>query len=316
MKYNFLKYYIIAQTISSIMIVAHWRAVAKFYLFTRRLPRLCPPTHAHDKYLWRKIFDHNPLFQTFCDKLACKEWVKKKYPNINVPPTIWQGDSVDVLPEQLLCQRVFVKVSNGSGYNMLIEPPCIDRELVENRFRRWLARPYGQDKSEWGYKDVPRKVFVETVIADDDGSPPIMTNVYTCEGEPKAVFCIVGMKGSPRKAAFFDPSGERLDYKHDAFEDLPASWRPPIVFREAVSIAKVLAEGTDQIRCDFMCTQDKVWFSEMTPYTLSGLHPFSSPEEEKQLFGDWHLQKSWFLSTPQRGWRRLYAEAFLNLMES
>jgi len=296
------------------MFARHWRTTFSFWRCAGRLPQLSPPLQQWDKFFWRKAFDHNPMFEIFCDKLACKDWACQRCPDLPVPATLWQGDTVRDIPEELLRHPAFIKANNGSGYNVRIDGQTDDRRSIEARFSRWLSRPYGQGNAEWGYRNVPRTVFLEEIIAAPDGTSPVMIEVYAAGGKPAAVLCVTGWKDEPRQASFFDLKGDRVSAQPDDIPCLHDDWQPPSGFGKAIGFSKLLVEGTDQVRCDFMCVGDKVWFSEMTPYTLSGLETFGSQDQEEYVYGAWDLRQSWFLQTRHKGWKQIYAEALQRML--
>jgi len=45
----------------------------------------------NEKFLWRKLFDHDPRFVVLSDKLACKEWVTERAPELAVAKVHWLG---------------------------------------------------------------------------------------------------------------------------------------------------------------------------------------------------------------------------------
>ncbi|MGI9512966.1 MAG: ATP-grasp fold amidoligase family protein [Anderseniella sp.] len=305
---------LIVKSASAAMFARHWRATIGFRRHMGRWPQLCPPVRHNDKFFWRKVFDHNPLFQVFCDKLACKEWVRECCPEVLIPATLWQGTSARDIPDDLLLRPAFIKANNGSSYNIRIDGNTVDRKAIENSFSRWLSRPYGQGNAEWGYKHVPRTVFVEEIVSTPGGTAPVMTNVYTAGGKPVAIFCISGWKDGDRRGSFFNLDGSRVSQQPDDLSRLPDDWRPPSNLDKVVEYSRILVRDTDQIRSDFLCQDGKIWFSEMTPYPLSGLGSFDSLGEELQIYGNWDLRQSWFLRTRHSGWKRIYADALRRML--
>ena len=296
------------------MFARHWRATFSFWRHVGRLPQLCPPVRHNDKFFWRKVFDHNPMFEVFCNKLACKEWVRARCPELPVPATLWQGASARDIPDDLLTQPAFIKANNGSSYNIRIDGETVDRGLIEARFSRWLSRPYGQGNSEWGYKDVPRTVFVEEIVSTPGGTAPVMANVYTVGGKPAVVICITGWKDGDRHGSLFNLDGSRVSQQPDDLDGLPDDWQSPSCLDKVVEYSRALVHGTDQMRSDFLCLDDKIWFSEMSPYPLSGLGSFDSLGDEMQIYGGWDLMQSWFLRTRHTGWKQFYADALRRLL--
>ena len=48
--------------------------------------------------------------------------------------------------------------------------------------------------------------------------------------------------------------------------------------------------------------------AELTITNLGGFQGNIEKSSMKRIFETWDLRKSWFLTTPQSGWRRVYAE--------
>ncbi|MEM9471077.1 MAG: ATP-grasp fold amidoligase family protein [Pseudomonadota bacterium] len=306
---------LIVRVAGAAMVVRHARASINFRRHVGRWPQLCPPLRHNDKFFWRKVFDHNPLFEVYCDKLASKEWVRQRCPEVLIPATLWQGASARDIPDELLTQPAFIKANNGSSYNIRIDGKPVDRDLVERKFSKWLSRPYGQGNAEWGYKNVPRTVFVEEIVSTPNGTAPVMTNVYTVAGKPAAIFCITGWKDGERRGSFFNPDGSRVSQQPDDLDGLPDGWQPPSSLDRVIRYSRTLVHDTDQIRSDFLCVGDKIWFSEMTPYPLSGLGSFDNLSEEMQIYGGWDLRRSWFLRTRHKGWKQIYASALRRMLD-
>lgn len=305
---------LIVKSASAVMFARHWRATFSFWRHIGRLPQLVPPVRHNDKFFWRKMFDHNPMFEVYCNKLACKEWVRERCPDLLIPATLWQGASARDIPDDLLMQPAFIKANNGSSYNIRLDGKAVDRKSIEARFSRWLARPYGQGNAEWGYRNVPRNVFVEQIVTAEDGTAPVNLNVYSAGGKPAVVVCITGWKDQPRRGSSFNLDGSRTREQPADLDLLPQNWRPPRGFDKAIEYSRVLVRNTDQVRSDFLCLDDKVWFSEMSPYPLSGLGSFAALSEEQLYHGAWDLTQSWFLRTKHRGWTRIYSEALQRIL--
>ena len=88
----------------------------------------------------------------------------------------------------------------------------------------------------------------------------------------------------------------------------------PKTFGRAVAAAKVLGRDVDYVRCDFLCTGDRVLFGELTTYTSSGHLAYADPALEAKVYGNWDLGRSWFMRTPQRGWRELYRRSMQRVL--
>jgi hypothetical protein len=63
----------------------------------------------------------------------------------------------------------------------------------------------------------------------------------------------------------------------------------------------------DHVRCDLAVVNGQIFFSELTFYSAAGYDWIDDSDMMKRLNDAWDIRKSWFLTSRQTGWRRLYA---------
>ncbi|MDW8399257.1 MAG: ATP-grasp fold amidoligase family protein [Acetobacteraceae bacterium] len=146
----------------------HWKYVRRM----KRIPDVAVPRLYSERMLWRKLFDRNPDFVTFSDKLACKRWIAERLPDLPIPRVLWQGERPEDIPPHLIRPGVAIKANHGSTFNLLIRDAPPPRERVVETARRWLATDWGRRRGEWCYAPVPRRLFVEELIAPTADDPP------------------------------------------------------------------------------------------------------------------------------------------------
>jgi hypothetical protein len=153
--------------------------------FTRRhkrLPNIAFPRGYGDRIQWRKIFDHNPQFGLFADKLKTKDFIRERCPGLALPETLWVGDYPDDIPREILNGNVVVKANHGSGFNFFIREGRYDWEALKRTCRKWLLRyPYGRMDAEWAYTQVTPKLFVEELLPGDSKTL-FDINIRACRG--------------------------------------------------------------------------------------------------------------------------------------
>ncbi|MBN9362951.1 MULTISPECIES: ATP-grasp fold amidoligase family protein [unclassified Devosia] len=286
-------------------------------LSNRRLVRACRrhfgyvPDFArprgHDALMqWRKAFDHNPLFVTFCDKLAAREWARARVPDLGMSELVWSGPSLDLLPAGLPTDDQVLKVNSGTGSNYFPGRGHWDDATLRRRFRHWLRWPQ-RGPGEWAYDQVSRRLMVERLIA----SPADLTDLtFRCQdGEIASAFIGVSWKTAAAYGCYLTADGAAF-----RAEEAPVARQllRRELFERAASIARELGRGLDHVRVDFYLNGDDIYFGELTAYSSSGLG-----EEEEVGVGplierSWlaAIEKSWFLSTPQPWPMSLYQGAF------
>ncbi len=266
------------------------------------------PVTAEEKFFWRKIFDHNPLFIVASDKLASKDYALTQVPNLRVAAVLWSGKDPALIPDNALSGSVMVKSTQGSGpiwYQPIIKGD-VDLPLLHRKARRWLRRGYGWVKGEWAYGAVERRLFVEEMIMDNGDPVRHEYKFHVCGG--CTVYVVVKCSGRNNSDLRYilDRDGLLQEILGEAGSD---NYNMPSNFEEMRDIAERLGADFDYIRCDLSSADGAVFFSELTVYPSSGFGRLHNKRLRKMRNAKWDLQRSWFLSSRQRGWRKLYAQA-------
>lgn len=283
----------------------HWRRID-------RLPNIAQPRSYTERMLWRKLIDHNPQFVAFADKLAAKEFLRARCPDLPVPRTLWSGREFDAIPEELLRGDVLVKANHGCGFNHHIRGGKYDRDELRRKTRRWLKRGYGRKNGEWAYSQVQRKLLVEEAVGDAEGSL-LEINVRACNG--KAILgSVMGKVNTPAHwAVDLDPAGVptwgMLDLEGGPITPLPAGIDVAEPYRRAVQFTEALSVGVDYARFDFMWNGVELYGGEITVYPAAGLAEPGNAWTNRVILTGWELAQSHLLQTPQSGWKRSYAAA-------
>lgn len=275
-------------------------------------PNPAAPSGDGDKFLWRKIFDHNPLFSICCDKLAAKDYAARNCPGLMTAAVLWQGTDPARIPPELLTGNVAIKANHGSGWNILVRDGQYDRKEMLRRASGWVRRTYARYVGEWGYRNARRCILVEAMLQEPDGRPVATEyKFHTSAGRT----CYIYVK---RRNA--DGTDNWCAYERDG-TPLPAdpqwtTWLAlplPANFERMRETAERLGQPFDHIRVDLYSLHGGIYFSELTVYPQSGKSVSRRQAELRNA--SWDLRKSWFLSTPQRGWRKLYAEALVRWLD-
>ncbi|RWC10062.1 ATP-grasp fold amidoligase family protein [Mesorhizobium sp.] len=281
--------------------------------FVRRLgylPNPAAPTRYHERMLWRKIIDRNPLFVTLTDKLAAKDYIRRVCPQVQSPRTLWSGRDPDAIPPDLLNGSVVVKTNHGCDMNIFISEGRPDRAEVARKTKRWLRKRFGVRYGEWAYWLIEPKVFVEEMLPLSGGKIATEIKVQVCSG----VVCHVRAEDKKAlRSRLFDPQGNPLpgrdlDYPR---EDQALELTPDLLdrVRKAADIAPRIAGDLDYVRVDFLVTDEQLYAGEITVYTAAGYSVWSNPAIMSNIERLWRLDQSDFLRRRHKGIARLYADA-------
>lgn len=295
--------------------LAHFRHVVGYQ------PSILLPTLYNEKMLWRKLIDHSPLIATFCDKLATKEYISRRVPSLHIPETLWTGTDLNLVPRELLESKAMIKCNHGCDYNFAWNPAVSDFDQANHLTREWMTSTYGTTNYEWGYTQVPRRIFLEQFIETNHKDGLIDIAVRAANGRPLLGSITTLNKMPDETMDYFDCDGRHLVFgspnpgfgtKHDGRvgQLLQPDVLQPTLYNEAVNAAAELSRGFDYGRFDFLSDGRTLYAGEITVYPASGLTP-STPEgstgTDPLLNPFWSLRNSGLLTMPQRGWRRPYA---------
>jgi len=299
-----------ARWIDKVVHARHRRATRAYWNEFGVLPRVALPVSYNEKMFWRRTFDRDPAFVAYCDKLETKSIFQRCDSGLDLAETLWIGTDPADMPASLRRPDVVVKMNAGCDRNWFFRDHAGENAAFLESGRDWLDRPFGVDSIEWGYGQVPPKLFAEATIASDsNGIDEIKVHMFA--GEVFYALIYRGEKTPTGLSGIFDAHGRRLRVtntivERDPSRALPAEYRVPDCYGRAMEIARRLASGSDYLRVDFMVVDGKLHGGELTPYPSAGLMTNSDPAVLAQMGRCWDLRRSWFLKTPQTGWRALY----------
>jgi hypothetical protein len=286
--------------------------VRRYRRATGRLPNIANPQRYSERMLWRKIVDHNPQFVLFSDKLATKDFLKSRCPDLPVPRTLWIGRDADAIPDELLRGDVFVKANHGCGFNLRIRGGQCDRRALRKKTERWLGSVYGRKGGEWAYSKVEPKLFVEESVGDVEAGL-IEFNVRACNG--KAILnSVMGKCKTPNQwAVYLDPEGAPTpgmsDPEGSPVVPLPKGLMVMEPYRRAVQFAQKLSVGVDYARFDFLWNGAELFGGEITVFPAGGFSDPANSSANAVTMTGWDLIQSHFLKSQHTGWMRIYADA-------
>lgn len=264
-----------------------------------RKPRLLRPIRFTEKIQWRKLFDLNPVYAVLSDKLAVRDFVAERVGAGVLIPLLWVGDDPDAIPFDTFDPPYVIKSTHGSGHVRKVRSRDeLDVPAARATFRQWLAHCHGTALNEPGYRPVPRRLIIESLLLDSDGAPPLEHKMFVFGGRVRFIQTIVVDRDDERRTVFHDSNWARLNWltTSSPFEGpLP---RPARV-TELVALAERLGGGFDHIRVDMYEGRERILVGEMTVYSWSGLTALI-PDEADHILGSY-----WMLDRPM--WRALNA---------
>lgn len=268
------------------------------------------PLTANEKYSWRKIFDHDPRFVVLSDKQAAKEWVARHGFDVSVPKTLWCGTDAREMPETVLNGDVVIKATHGWRMNIFVKNGTHDHAQLREEAGSFLEMAHGRDQFEWAYCNVPRRLLAEEMIRPASGEL-LDLKLYTFGPHVEQVV-LISESEQGRAGAIWEPDAEgrfqMLEIK-TAISDRIDRRPLPDCIGQALKVAAEIGAEFDHLRVDFLTDGSVLYLGEITVYNLAG-HAYPHGDiVDTTLNRSWDLRRSWFLRSPQKGWRKAYAAA-------
>ena len=261
-----------------------------------RPPHLFRPHRFTDKMQWRKLFDLDPIYAVYCDKVATREYVARRVGSDALVPMLWLGSDPAALPFETLQAPYIIKCSHGSGWNIVVrDSDPMDYDAMRVQLGRWLADDYGYQQIEPGYSAVPRRLLIEPLLTHQGGFP-IEYKFFMFNGVARLVLLRTnyGDLGHERSQDYYDMQWRLLPVRN---VDVPCSTNPvprPLEFDTMRVMAESLAEDRDHIRVDFLVSDGRVYVGELTCYHESGMTRFE-PDKMDFVLGEWWQVRRPFL---------------------
>ncbi len=282
----------------------------------RGYPDIACPTHLSELFLWRRLFDTNPVFPVLADKLAARGHISARCPELASPDVLWVHSDPKAAAAEPVSDETVIKANHGCDMNLF---PKGD-ETAQSRealFRRWLGTDYSRRRKEWCYRDIPRRIFAERKIK---ARRLVDILVHCCDGKAVAIAVIFEHKTDWDRFSFYRPDGTEIGrymregrswvcFRLGPLKEILTDTR---IVTKAVEAAEKIAKGLDYVRVDFMSDETDIYAGELTFYHRSGYVP-PSPRKSDNLYAliaaNWDLRNSWFVASRHNGWRGAYARA-------
>jgi teichuronopeptide biosynthesis TupA-like protein len=298
------------------LLAAHPVLVHQFIRKLGYWPNPAVPQRFHEKILWRKLVDHNPIFVDLTDKLAAKRIARTRCPGLAVAKVIWTGTEPRSLPVSLVRQDVAVKANHSSGSNVFVNNGKPEYSMIVARAERWMARRRHHRHGEWSYGSVPRVLFVEEKLILGGGNLPTDVKVHVFAGGIGHVWIADALSRRSRTySAQVRPLAVRDTVNPREDQELPDSPAIRALILQALDLAPRLLGRLDYARVDFMVAGGRLFFGEYTLYPGAGYDRWLDPGLTERAEALWDLSHSHFLRKVHRGPVRLYADALRSAID-
>ena len=250
------------------------------------------PQTLNEKIWWKKCNDRNPLITLTSDKIAVREYVKKKgYKDILVP-TVYTGHNPTIND---IKANTIIKANNASCRAIICTKGKSKHQILRDCYN-WRNLSYGKEHMEWRYYLIKPSYIIERLIGDDICENNF--NFYCFHGKVKFINTnrITFNKQTNQRKVFktgiYDLDWNKLRYQTGSKDRLlEDTLKRPKQLKGMIRCAEKLSGDFDFVRVDLMVDKNGTfYFSELTHYSGSGLIKFDSRETDLEWGSFWNIR--------------------------
>lgn len=253
-------------------------------LFKRRLGYAMDwknPQSFNQKLQWMKLYDENPLYSTYADKVEVRNFVVATIGEQYLIPCLGVYDKAEDINYDLLPDRFVLKCNHGAKYNVICKDKSkLDILATNTAINKWLKDKFWRQKREYHYRAIKPRILCEQYMEDAETSGLNDYKVFMIAGEPYMIQVDLDRFGEHQRN-IYDADWHLLDVEI-SFPKGPDVPRP-VVLDEMVDCAKKLADGFAEVRVDFYVINGKLYFGEMTFFSGAGFSRYKPREFEFEM---------------------------------
>ena len=254
--------------------------------FKRKL-NLKFPKRFTEKIQWYKLYYKNSIMPKCSDKYLVREYIKSKGLGYILNDLYCVYDSPSEIKLDELPDKFVMKLSNGSGTNLLCrDKNKLNEQQVIKQFKSFYFKVKANLGREWPYIKVKSKIVVERLLEDEEHINNAINDykIFCYNGQPEYIICISDRYSEQCNHLVYDTEWNKImvaSEKARIDENLPK----PENLKEMLCIASKLSEDFPFARIDLYSLENKVYFGEITFYPWSGYMEFE-PDEFDYILGE------------------------------
>ncbi len=258
-----------------------------YYMQTGKWLDLKHPQSFSEKLQWLKLYNRRPEYTTIVDKYTVKDYVANIIGHEYIIPTIGVWDSLDQIDWDNLPRQFVLKTTHGGGNKGVIvctDKNLLDREATVKKLKSAFKIDLYKTLGEWPYKNVKRRIIAEKYLSDGSEAEyesmlhDLVDYKFLCfNGKP--LYCmVVSNRRTDKSYDFFDNDWNHMPFRLSYFPNAKKEPVKPLHYETMQVLAAKIAAGHPHLRVDFYEVGGKVYFGEVTFFTLSGYNTIT-PED-------------------------------------
>jgi hypothetical protein len=223
------------------------------------------PVTYNEKIQWIKFYDKNKRIPICADKYTVRNYVKECGCEAILNHLLWEGFQADDIPFEALPDRFVIKVTHGSGFNILCRDKSkLNIDKVKKQLNYWLKEKYIRCYGEWFYGVQRPRIMIEEYLGDANGEPPYDYKVLCFNGEPRFIEVHLGRFTNHQMKIYDMDWNEIRGIMINNYEAPNVVIEKPRKIKDLIEYAKKLSEPFYHARIDFYIVNETIYFGEIT----------------------------------------------------
>lgn len=250
----------------------------KYYKKLKRFANINHPKTYNEKNQWMKLNYNTPLMERVADKIQLRDYLREKGLEEYCVPLLNITKSYEDLDFNNLPDQFMIKTNHGSGFNkVILNKSKINHKELKAFFDYYMKVNYFYFNHEKVYRNIIPQIIIEPYLGEIIDYKIMCTNhdiLYT-----------VSLKRFPD--GHYDEGFYDKDWNHSLggfnhIKVLDPKIKPEHK-EEMNRIARLISQDFLQVRVDFYEANNKVYISELTFYSESGMLDFNPRDVDEQL---------------------------------
>lgn len=249
------------------------------------------PKTLNEKIQWLKLHDRKPIYSTFADKFAVRDYIAKELgPELLIPLVFYTQDYKDIRIENFPDFPVIVKGSHDSGsYIIVKDKHQVNWHELQTNCREWLHQNYYWADREHPYKNIPPGIVVEKLLLTSEGKIPNDYKLNVFNGKVEFIYTSVDREGKNKRniyTANWEPLYFHWNKRHKIKADLRGEEiPPPTTLDKMIEFSEKIGRQFAYVRMDFYDVDGKLYFGEITQFHGGGFDMIE-PVEYDYFYGN------------------------------
>ena len=203
-------------------------------------------------------------------------------------PLLFHSSDPEAIPFEDLPGQFVIKPNHSSGKIIIVRNKTeINREEVLAACKRWLSNTYGFYSFEWAYQKIKPEIMIEKLLLDEEGKMPEDYKFHVFHGKCKRIAVCSDRFIGGRRVTSYDENWNRSNVITN--DPVGPDFPKPKNYPAFLATAEKLGEDFDYVRVDLYNIQGRIYFGELTLYSVSGHSTYSPTEFDFELGAYWKL---------------------------